>query len=81
MSTSEGLATGLGNMDPEQRRAIYCDLRDALGISATEPMLPLPPAELAAWSRQARRGRRRAACGDLKASSIRAADLRAILPP
>jgi hypothetical protein len=39
-------------MDPEQRRAIYRDLRDALGISATEPMLPLPPAELAAWSRR-----------------------------
>lgn len=31
---------------------IYRDLRESLGISATEPMLPLPPEELSAWCRR-----------------------------
>lgn len=46
------LAKGLGNLNAEQRREVYCDLRAALGISDTEPMLPLPAAELAVWSRR-----------------------------
>jgi hypothetical protein len=46
------LLNGLGNLGPEQRREIYRDLRSALNLSETEPMLPLPAPELAAWSRR-----------------------------
>jgi hypothetical protein len=46
------LLNGLGNLGPAQRREIYNDLRAALHLSETEPMIPLPAPELAAWSRQ-----------------------------
>jgi hypothetical protein len=52
MDSLKGLAHGLGNLDVEQRREIYRDLRAGLGLSDTEPMLPLPAPELAAWSRR-----------------------------
>jgi hypothetical protein len=43
------LLNGLGNLGQEQRREIYNDLRAALNLSKTEPMIPLPAPELAAW--------------------------------
>ena len=46
------LKKGLGNLGREERWEIYRDLRAALGIRDTEPMLPLPAAELAAWCRR-----------------------------
>src|SRR4051794_30571414 len=46
------LAKGLGNLNAQQRREVYSDLRAARGISDPEPMLPLPAAELAVWSRR-----------------------------
>ena len=46
------LKQGLGNLGREERWEIYRDLRAALGISDTQPMLPLPAAELAAWCRR-----------------------------
>lgn len=52
MDTYTELLNGLGNLGPEQRREIYSDLRAALCLSETEPMLPLPAPELAAWSRR-----------------------------
>ncbi len=52
MEPSTDLTAGLGNLDREQRHAIYRDLREALGVSDSEPMLPLPAAELLAWSRR-----------------------------
>jgi hypothetical protein len=42
----------LGNLAPEQRREVYRTLRAGLGVSETEPMLPLPASELAAWARR-----------------------------
>ena len=47
------LLNGLGHVRPDQRREIYSDLRAALNLSETEPMIPLPTPELAAWSRHA----------------------------
>jgi hypothetical protein len=33
------LLNGLGNLAPDQRREIYTDLRVALNLSETEPMI------------------------------------------
>lgn len=52
MDAFSALAQGLGNLSLSQRREIYRDLRSALGVSESEPMLPLPTEELAAWSRR-----------------------------
>lgn len=46
------LTKGLGNLSLPQRREIYRDLRSALGLSESEPLLPLAAEELAAWSRR-----------------------------
>jgi hypothetical protein len=46
------LLKGLGNLGAEQRRAVYADLRAALDLSADAPMLPMPPDDLAAWSKR-----------------------------
>lgn len=50
MTNLATLSQGLGNLSREQRHEIYRDLRAALGISDTEPMLPLSASELAAWA-------------------------------
>jgi hypothetical protein len=47
------LTKGLGHLSPEQRREVYRNLREGLGVSETEPMLPLAAEELAAWARRA----------------------------
>jgi hypothetical protein len=52
MDAFSALTKGLGNLTLEQRREIYRDLRSALGVSESEPMLPLGAEELAAWSRR-----------------------------
>lgn len=52
MNVYTELLNGLGNLGAEHRRAIYDDLRAALNLRKDEPMLPLPAAELAAWSRR-----------------------------
>lgn len=53
MSVIAEVGKGLGNLDAAQRQEIYRDLRSTLNISESAPMLPLPPAELAAWARAA----------------------------
>ncbi len=42
----------LGNMSAEERSRVYQELRAGLGISATEPMIPLSQDELLAWSKR-----------------------------
>lgn len=46
------LPKGLGVLEREKGREVYCDLPDALGISETEPLVPIPLAELTAWAQR-----------------------------
>lgn len=46
------LTRGLGNLTSTYRSTIYNDLRAAMGVSTTEPMLPLSIEELARWSKR-----------------------------
>ncbi len=53
---------GLWNLDVAARQRVYSDLRRSLGLSETEPMVPLPREELEAWLIASRRCSRRRCC-------------------
>jgi hypothetical protein len=46
------LQKGLWNLSAEERKAVYQDLRQALGLKETEPLLPLPEQALKAMARR-----------------------------
>jgi hypothetical protein len=47
------LQNGLWNLSPEERRTVYQDLRQALGLKETEPLLPLPEPAMKVLARRA----------------------------
>lgn len=49
MEALTAVKKGLWNLPPEQRREIYRDLRQVLGLSEQEPLLALPEPALRAW--------------------------------
>ena len=52
MEAQPATSKSLGNMSAEERSRVYRELRAGLGISSTEPMIPLPQDELLAWSKR-----------------------------
>jgi hypothetical protein len=52
MSGLPAVSKGLWNLPAEERRKVYADLREALSLSATEPLLPLPEPALKAWAKR-----------------------------